>query len=376
MRPKILVVDDDTSQAEQTRFVLESQGFDVAVAQGGKEGLVLAREERPAAIVSDVVMPNMDGYELCWHVRQDAELCDIPVVLTTTAFRTDDNREFALDIGANGYVGKNMAPEGLGALLREAIQAQGKSQARVRPVLGERAFREEHGPHLLNLSVQETAELAGENRALRSAFDQTLGTIVAAFDLQDRGANISAGRVAEYTIALANRLGLNDQPSRVELLRASMLCDIGNVGVNDRVLTKPGWLNEVELREVRKHPIVTQEIMAGIDSLRHAAEIVLSHHERWDGSGYPRGLKGQGIHQGARIIAVADTIDAITSHRPYRPAQPIEVAMEEIERCSGTQFDPEIAEAAMQIPASEWEQLREDADRHTREGRLVNVGYL
>ncbi|MBI3958580.1 MAG: HD domain-containing protein [Chloroflexi bacterium] len=194
-------------------------------------------------------------------------------------------------------------------------------------------------------------------RDLGAAYDHTLDALVAALDARDKETEGHSRRVVLFTLALARRMGIPENELAV-LRRGALLHDIGKIGVPDAILLKPGPLTDEERAIMRNHPEWGRRILAGIPFLEGAAEIVCAHQERWDGAGYPLGLAGSAIPLGARIFAVADTLDAITSDRPYRAGQPYSFARQEILAGSGTQFDPAVVDAFLQISEGEWMRLR------------------
>jgi HD-GYP domain-containing protein (c-di-GMP phosphodiesterase class II) len=212
---------------------------------------------------------------------------------------------------------------------------------------------------------RKNEELEGANRkilemteTLRETYDGTLEALVTALDARDRETKGHSTRVTEYTLDIAHRLGLRPEtPVWEDLKRAALLHDVGKIGVSDFILHKPGPLSPEEWEEMRRHPVIGYEMLKGVRFLAGPTEIVHSHHERFDGKGYPQALAGDEIPLGARIFAVADTFDAMTSDRPYRRALPWEVARDEIVRHSGTQFDPQAVEAFLQA-YEQWVQTR------------------
>lgn len=200
---------------------------------------------------------------------------------------------------------------------------------------------------------------------VKSTYDSIVAVLCAALDLRDDVAHGQAKRVSELASVVAWQMGLRkEQVRRIE--KAAILHNIGKIGIADAVLAKPGPLDDAEWAEMKRHPELGYRMLQGIDFLKDAAEIVYTHHERHDGSGYPRGLKGDGIPLGARIFAVVDAYDAITSYRPYRKAQPHRKAVEEIVRNSGTQFDPEVVRAFLE---AEKQGLLDDNRGRQEQGR-------
>jgi putative nucleotidyltransferase with HDIG domain len=250
----------------------------------------------------------------------------------------------------------------LAGTLVEAVERRKSSSAAVAALPDERSFRERYGDLLATRLVEEAAALERANEALTAAYDATLEALVTALDLRDTETEHHSWRVTEYSLALARSMGAS-RAFLTDLERGSLLHDIGKIGVPDQILRKPGPLDEDEWAMMRTHPELGYRMIAHIEFLRGAAPIVLSHHERWEGGGYPSGLSGKRIPLGARIFAVADALDAITSNRPYRPARCFDVAREEISRMSGSQFEPVVVRAALGIPAVEWQGIKERVER-------------
>jgi len=196
---------------------------------------------------------------------------------------------------------------------------------------------------LRTLYEQERAR----RRELEEAYMATLEALINALDVRDTETEGHSRRVAAYTVAIAKTMGLKGE-ELTNIERGALLHDIGKIGVPDAILRKRGPLTPEEWRIMRMHPVMGRQILRGVRFLKPAIPIVYSHHERWDGTGYPEGLVGEAISLSARIFAVADAFDALTSDRPYRRAVPAEVALREIRRCTGTHFDPQVVEAFLQ----------------------------
>lgn len=226
------------------------------------------------------------------------------------------------------------------------------------------------GPDDLYLfnSIAGSAALAIENarlfQELQASYDLTLYALTAALDLRDRETEGHSQRVVAYTLRLAKELKLEAEFME-HLRRGALLHDVGKIGVPDRILLKPAALDPDERKEIEKHPQKGYEMLLGISPLAEAIKVVLAHHERWDGLGYPLGLKAEGAPLGARLFSVADTFDALTSDRPYRARRPYEVARKVIEEEAGKQFDPQVVTAFLAVPPHEWEEIRA--------GVMVNV---
>lgn len=210
-------------------------------------------------------------------------------------------------------------------------------------------------------SIASSAALAIENarlfQELQASYDLTLYALTAALDLRDRETEGHSQRVVAYTLRLAKELKLSAEFME-HLRRGALLHDVGKIGVPDRILLKPAALDPDERKEIEKHPQKGYEMLLGIPPLAEAIKVVLAHHERWDGQGYPLGLRAEGVPLGARLFSVADTFDALTSDRPYRARRPYEVARKVIEDEANRQFDPQVVAAFLAVPPHEWEEIR------------------
>jgi len=213
--------------------------------------------------------------------------------------------------------------------------------------------------NLESLVKARTDQLQATLRDLERSYDITLETLGDALDLKDRETEGHSKRVTAFTIAIARAMGLSREQINT-IARGAFLHDIGKIAIPDKILNKPGKLEPDEMTIMKEHAYHGYQIVKKIPFLAEAAEIVYSHQERFDGSGYPRMLRGEQIPLGARIFSVADTLDAITSDRPYRDAQSLQAAREEIERWSGRQFDPEVVKVFLEMPDHIWEDLRKE----------------
>jgi putative nucleotidyltransferase with HDIG domain len=212
-----------------------------------------------------------------------------------------------------------------------------------------------------------TKELGEALASLEDAYRTTLKALAAALETRDTDTHGHSERVVSFSLRLGRELGLNEEQLRA-LEFGSLLHDIGKIGIPDRILRKPAALTDEEWTTMRQHPALGGQILRGIKFLEGAARVVGQHHERWDGTGYPSGLRGEDIDLNARIFAVADAFDAMVSTRVYRAGKPYEAAASELERHAGEQFDPDVVEAFLRIPPAEWEELRARSLRHRPEG--------
>ncbi len=228
-------------------------------------------------------------------------------------------------------------------------------------------------------SIASSAALAIENarlyQELQASYDLTLNALTAALDLRDRETEGHSRRVVEYTVRLAHEIGLDDE-SIGHIRRGALLHDVGKIGVPDRVLLKPGPLDADERKEIEKHPQNGYETLLGIAYLEEAIQIVLAHHEKWNGAGYPLGLKEDATPLGARLFAVADVYDALTSDRPYRKAKPYEAARQIIVEDSGKHFDPQVVAAFLVVPQEEWQAIRNRVMDEVTQRRKIHMALI
>jgi putative nucleotidyltransferase with HDIG domain len=334
----VVVVDDDDAAGRVIRGALEPEGYEVTVVSTAEAALELARSRAIELVITDVRMPGHDGR---WLLAQLRDHCpDTAVIMVTghgdTALAVECLRE-----GATDYLLKPARPS-------ELVTATERALSRRRLGLARQNYR-----RTLEAGVRErTAELQRALRDLEATYSATLVALVAALDAREQETSQHSQRVVRYALGIAARLGL-PAAERDALGRGALLHDVGKIGVPDAVLMKPGPLSDEEWARMRRHPRIGHDILRQIPFLAPAAEIVLAHHERLDGRGYPRGLAGGAIPLGARVFAVADTYDAITSDRPYRKAAGDAAARAELSRCAGTQFDPACVEAFLAIPQAE-----------------------
>jgi len=212
---------------------------------------------------------------------------------------------------------------------------------------------------LEQLVAERTQQLSLALRDLEQSYDYTLEALGGALDAKDAETEGHCQRVTAFTITIAKAMGV-DKATMRQIARGAFLHDIGKMGIPDSILRKPGPLTAEERDIMRKHCEIGFSVLERIPFLKEAADIVLTHQECYDGSGYPQGLKGDQIPLGSRIFAVADTLDAMISDRPYRKALPVSAAREEIQRCSGTQFDPKVVEVFLSTPDSVWMELHDN----------------
>jgi putative nucleotidyltransferase with HDIG domain len=331
---RVLVVDDDPAVRGVLSAILVEEGYDVSVAAGADEALVSVAVTPPELVLSDMKMPGRDGL---WLLDELLRRHPNTGVIMLTGYGDTETAVDCLRRGALDYL---LKPPRVVDLVRALERALSRRRSTLE--------RERYQAELEDRVREKTKDLALALDDVAKAYASTLAALVAALDAREQETGDHSQRVVRFTLAIAERLGISS-PAVDEVGRGALLHDIGKIGVSDRILLKPGPLTPDEWTEMRRHPDIGFEIISGIPFLKPAAEIVLSHQERWDGTGYPRRLSREQIPLGARIFAVADTLDAIVSDRPYRKGQTFAAARAEIARCAGTQFDPQVVEAFLTL---------------------------
>ena len=301
-RPRLLLVDDEPTNLQVLRHVLQAD-YRLLFATDGARALQVAREQLPQLILLDIMMPGMDGYAVCRALKADPATAGIPVIFIT-ALNDSQDETAGFDVGGVDYLTKPVSPPVV--------------RARVRT----------------HLSLVRMEEL----RETRLQIVQRLGR---AAEYKDNETGLHVIRMSHFSQLLALAAGCS--PAWAEdLLNAAPMHDVGKIGIPDAVLRKPGPLDADEWATMRRHPEIGAEIIGEHPSgvLQLAREIALAHHEKWDGSGYPRGLAGEAIPLSARIVAIADVFDALTTRRPYKEPWPVQEAMNHIAAQAGKHFDP------------------------------------
>jgi len=356
-KENILVVDDEEAIREVVSTLLEVQGYRCSVAPNGRAALELFGKNGFGLVLSDIVMPEMDGLKLLAQLRSQDP--DVPVIMVTAMHDISIALE-AIRAGAYDYILKPFEKDQLHLSVRRALEHR-------RLVLENRIYQND----LERLVAEKNQQLSFALRDLEVSYDYTLEALGGALDAKDAETEGHCQRVTAFTITIARAMGV-DQALLGHIARGAFLHDIGKMGIPDEILRKPGPLTSEEREVMRRHCEIGYSVLERIPFLKEAAEIVLAHQERYDGTGYPRGLKGEQIPIGARIFAVADTLDAMISDRPYRKALPISAAREEIERFSGKQFDPRVVHVFLSIPDRVWINMHEKNDPF-RLAQLENV---
>jgi putative nucleotidyltransferase with HDIG domain len=357
----ILVVDDEEAVREALSTMLESRGYHCTTFSNGRAAQESVRKQAPDLVLVDLIMPEMDGIQLLdWLCGYDPE---IPVIMVT-AIHDISTALQTIRRGAYDYILKPFEKDQL-------FHAVGRAWQR-------RQLVTENKNYQLNLQQEverKTAELTNSLDLLTQSYDDTIEALGSALDLKDAETHGHSQRVTAYTISLAKNVPV-PLPYLTVLARAAFLHDIGKMAIAGQILRKPGLLDDAEKMIMRTHCEIGYNMLTRIPFLRDAADIVLAHHEFFDGTGYPRGLRGEQIPLGARIMLIANALDSMLSDCPYRNALPMSHAREEIRRCAGTQFDPKIVEVFLSIPESHLIDLRENLGSPFRLTHLTNMGLV
>jgi len=345
---RILVVDDEEPIREIVCSMLAASKYCCRQAASGLEALALLESgEEFELMLSDLMMADMDGIGLLERTKE--RFPDMPVIMVT-AVHDIQVALGAIRNGAYDYLLKPFEREQLLNTVRRALE--------------NRRLKMENRRYQMDLEAlveERTKQLSGAMSNLERSYDITLEALGDALDLKDAETEGHSKRVTAFTIAIARAMGLANSDIRI-IARGAFLHDIGKMAIPDQILRKPGALDPDEIQIMREHCYRGYQMLKKIPFLQDAAEIVYSHQERWDGTGYPRGLKGDEIPLGSRMFSVADTLDAITSDRPYRPKQTVDAARKEIERWTGRQFDPEVVKTFLSMPENIWNDLRREID--------------
>jgi putative two-component system response regulator len=324
MPSTILIVDDEYSGRETLQSILEGEGYNLVMAENGPQAITQAKSVLPDVILLDVMMPGMTGFEVCEKIRNDPQVAEIPIIILT-ALDDRDSLLRGLKAGADDFISKPFD----------------RFELRARLIGITRLNRYQK-------LLQERENLRAANKRLMNAYEATIEGWSHAMDLRDRETEGHSRRVTELSIKLAQAIGMSEEEI-VHMRHGALLHDMGKIGIPDSILHKTDTLTEQEWAIMRQHPRLAFEMLNSIEYLREALDIPYFHHEKWDGTGYPQGLKGEQIPIAARLFTVADVWDALTSDRPYRPAWSKGEALEYIRAQSGKHFDPQVVELFFKV---------------------------
>ena len=336
---KILIVDDDDGQRALMEEMARSFGYDTESAADGFEALSEMKLGCDLVLL-DANMPGMDGFEVARRLREDGECSDVPIIMVTGLDNAEDRRR-ALEVGADDFISKPVDHSELNVRIEALLDGRDREQAhgdggRVAQEVKRRTAE-------LEKSVRE---LTHARRDAYSAQIETIERLAVASEFRDEDTGAHVRRVGEYCALMAEHLHLS--PGRVEQIRyAAPLHDVGKIGIPDSILLKPAKLAPEEWKTMKQHTTMGGHILADSSSrfLKAGREIALTHHEKWDGTGYPEGTSGEEIPLFGRICAVADVFDALTGERPYREALPPEEAVDILKDGKAQHFDPEVLDA-------------------------------
>jgi len=327
----ILVIDDNPEVLKLMKMLLSDE-FDLEMTTSAEKGVALLKEKSPDLVLCDVMMPGMDGHAFSRAVKGDESLKHIPIILVTARTGAEMLAQ-GIQAGADDYISKPF----------DSVELK----ARIRSLLRFREVESELALVNRNLKMR-TSDLVNQQRSL---FLSTVKSLASAIDAKDEYTRHHSTRVTEFTLKIARKMSFSEKEIG-DLELAALLHDVGKIAVPENILNKPGKLTDQEYALIKEHSARGESILSPVIELKDIARIVRAHHEHYDGTGYPDGLKGQEIPLGARIMAVADAYDSITSERPYRKAASHRFAMKEIIRSSGVQFDPEVVEHFLEISGS------------------------
>jgi response regulator RpfG family c-di-GMP phosphodiesterase len=342
-RRACILIADDEEEIRNVLYELLSEDYECQLVASAEEALARLAVKRFDIVVSDINMEGMSGLEMIPHVNG---ISPDTTVIMVSGTQTVESAIEALRAGAFDYVMKPFDLRHVEAAVRRALEHKQLRESKRR-----------YENYLEELVAERTAELDRTLATLEDSYRMTLKALAAALETRDRETHGHSERVVSFSLRLGRELNLAGDELR-SLEFGALLHDIGKIGVPDAILHKPAQLCEAEWVRMRRHPVHGQQILQGIKFLEGAARVVGQHHEKWDGTGYPVGLRETEIDLNARIFAVADAFDAITSDRVYRAGRPYDVAVAELEEYAGRQFDPAVVEAFRRIPREEWDELR------------------
>lgn len=329
MNDWILVVDDDASNLKMANYILGKAQMRVSCMKSGEAAVQFLAENRPDLVLLDIHMPGMDGFSTMQAIREKEQTADIPVIFLTADDDSNTEKK-GLEVGAVDFIKKPFVPEVLLLRVRHTIDL-----CRLQADL-------EH-------EVQKkTQEIAAQHEKLERISMQIVKALSGAVDAKDTYTNGHSLRVAEYSRELARRMGLSRE-MQDDIYMMGLLHDVGKIGVPDAIINKPARLTDDEYEVIKNHPVMGARILKNINDFPKLITGARWHHERYDGKGYPDGIAGEDIPVEARIIAIADAYDAMSSRRSYRDVLPQDIVRSEIENGTGTQFDPALTEIALSM---------------------------
>ena len=360
LRPsRVLIADDEVVTREILARKLGGLGYACECCASGRTAIDMLATGRFDLVVADIQMPDIGGIALLKEAMRLSP--GIAVILVTSVIDIEAAVD-ALKDGAYDYITKPFSLEQVSISVSRALE---KRRLLLENQNYQRTLEEQ--------VASRTRQLEEALGVLQQTYHSTLVALSKALDSRDADSDGHSLRVTVYTKQIAQRLNLSDADIRI-VEQGVLLHDIGKIGIPDELLRRPEALTRKELLLMRQHPEIGYRILSSIKFLKGAAQVVLHHHERYDGKGYPRGLKGNEIHVGARIFAVADALDDLTSNNRIEPAMSFEGAAGEIPKMSGIQLDPKIVREFLEVPISKWEMLRREIAAKTKRADFLNIG--
>jgi len=333
-RPLIMVVDDEETLLKLLRVNLSVEGYDVITAPDGSSALEILEQHKPDLVILDAMMPRVDGFAVAERLKREDETRVIPIVMVT-ALRETEDRIKAWGLGVDGFLTKPVETMELTTMVNSLLKVK------------------DYNDHMRDYQRELEAELAKRTEELQQAFQKvktasldTIYRLARAAEYRDGDTGAHIQRMSHYAAAIARQMGLDDE-SVESIFYAAPMHDVGKIGIPDQILRKPGKLGPDEWETMKKHTTIGAQILSGSDAdfIELAGVIALTHHEKWDGSGYPEGLKGTDIPLAGRITAIADVFDSLTSKRPYKEPFSVEESLGIIGVGRGTHFDPGVVDA-------------------------------
>lgn len=337
-KPRILVVDDEAFNLRLIEAFLADEAYEIIFARNGKEALLHAQGGSPDVILMDAMLPDGDGFQIAKKLKEDDKTKIIPIVMVTSLNGTRD-RIKALEAGIDDFLTKPVDRTELIARVRSLLKVKCYNDQMINYQAG------------LETEVEKGSEqLKHAMRKIREASLDTIHRLSRAAEYKDEDTGSHIIRMSRYAAAVARKMGMNAEEVEF-ILYASPMHDVGKISVPDRILLKPGKLDSEEWEIMKQHTLNGARILEGSESdfLKLAEEIALTHHEKWDGNGYPHQLKGTGIPLPGRITAIADVFDALSSNRPYKEAFSIDKSLDIIKESRGTHFDPDVVDSFVNI---------------------------
>lgn len=335
---KILVVDDEKQNLKLIETILAPLNYKVILANDGEEALLKVREDMPDLILLDIMMPKMDGFEVARRLKQNNTTMIIPIVMVTSLGELEDKVK-ALDAGADEFLVKPV----------DSIELK----ARIKSLLKVKVYNDTIRDYQKSLETEvnlKTKELRNAYEQVKAVTFETINKLSKAAEYLDDSTAAHLQRISRYVAAIARELKLDDRTVE-SILYASPMHDVGKIGIPDSILMKPGKLTPEEWEIMKTHTVIGGKILEGSEQklIQMAETIALTHHEKWDGTGYPKGMKGKEIPVEGRITAIADVFDALTSKRPYKDAFSFSSSLAIIKDSRGSHFDPDIVDAFLRL---------------------------